>query len=310
MSNKEINREVKNKLYEKAKEIMHGVLEKESNLTSLRQNNWVFITERQNRNYMVKFVPEPEATRLRVEVGIARMLKEKTDIPIPEVLQFGPWDKYLYLFREIIEGETLIEAVKRRNHRETLFYQAGEALAKIHRIEFQEKGILNQNMEVESAGIFNRREFMGFVEKLQQYNVVCEKEVEVLSNLDIDAYYPSGNNVLCHGDYSLSNLIAKENTLAGLIDFEWAMAAPPWDDIASFDVFLELEGLEENTQAYYKGYQSIRKIDDFYFENINLYKLYRLATMVSYQIAAKDEQFDEDRLALMKKKLKESIPML
>jgi len=270
----------------------------------------VFITKGQQKNYMVKFVPEPEGARLRVEVGIARMLKEKTDIPIPEVLQYGSWEEYLYLFREVIEGETIIETIKRRDDTEALFYQAGEALAKLHLIGFQEKGILNQNMEVESASIFNREEFMGFVEKLQKYEVLCERDIEVLSNINIAAYFPSGNNVLCHGDYSLNNLIAKENTLAGIIDFEWAMAAPPMDDIASFDVFMELEGMKEKIEAYYKGYQSIQKIEKLYFENINFYKLYRLATMVSYQIAAKDEQFDENRLELMKKMLKERIRML
>ena len=68
--------------------------------------------------------------------------------------------------------------------------------------------------------------------------------------------------------------------------------------------------LYEKAKAYYKGYQSIRKIGKNYFENINFYKLYGLATMVSYQIAAKDEEFDEKRLELMKKMLKERIRRL
>ncbi len=307
MSNKEINGEEKGKLYQKTKEIMSAVLEKPRNLTNVRKNNWVFITEEQSRNYMVKFVPNDEGERLRVEAGIARMIQDKTDLPVPSVLELGEWNEYVYLFREVIQGEPLIESIKRKDSFEELLYQAGEALAKIHSIEFNEKGILNQDLEIESADVLNQLEFNGFLKILQSCQVLSKDEIEKLSNIDIDGCFARGINVLCHSDYSPNNIIVKGNKLAGIIDFEWAMAAPPMDDIASFDLFMELEGVKDHIHAYYKGYQSLRAIEDFYFKNLNLYKLYRLVTMVSYQAAAKDERFDKDRLALMKERLKEGI---
>ena len=291
------------RLKTKAEEILEENLAEKRVVEGLQNNNWVFLTVDNKTPYLVKFVPEEERDRLKVEKKVYEFIDERLDIPVPEVLDYGEVEYGDFLVREVIEGQSLKDYLINGKKNNKLLYQAGQFLAKLHQIEFEEKGIFTPDLRVKEHEIFSTVEYNKFLKKLFDHGGITKKEYSLLQEVDVDYYFKRPPYVFCHSDYSPNNILVKGDKVVSIIDMEWACSAPYMDDLASFDLFLELEGFNEGVAEYYRGYNSIKEIDDFFLEHKNFYKFYRLITMLSYQVAAKDERFDNQFLENMKARL-------
>lgn len=290
------------------KKIAERILKEKTNqkrsLEEFLNNNYVYITNDGKEPLMIKFIPENDRHRLETEVAMFVFLKKETDLNVPKILDFGEIDLGVYLIREIIKGETLEEYQKKsKNQIEKLYYDAGIILAKLHSIEFNDKGLFNPDLSISKYDIFSMKEYSTFIEKLNKKNFITAEKYSQLKKVDVDYYFLNKKNVLCHSDYTPKNILVEDKKIAGVIDFEWVSSAPFMDDMVTFHLFVELYGYEDKIKNFYEGYKTIKPIEDFYFDNINFYKFYRLITMVSYQLYATDDRFQGNLQNRMKEKL-------
>ncbi|MBF8436085.1 aminoglycoside phosphotransferase family protein [Halanaerobiaceae bacterium Z-7014] len=307
MSNKKISAKTYQNLKTRAEEILEENLAEKREVEGLQNNNWVFLTVDNKSPYLVKFVPAEEKERLTIERKVYQFVNDRLDITVPEVLAYGESEYGDYLVREVIEGQSLKDYLTDGKKNDRVLYQAGQLLAKLHQIEFEEKGIFTSDLKVKEYDIFSKVEYNKFLEKLYDHEEITEKEYSLLKQVDVDYYFKRPPYVFCHSDYSPNNILVNDDDVVSIIDMEWACSAPYMDDLASFDLFLELEGFNYGIEEYYKGYNSIKEIDDYYFEHKNFYKFYRLVTMLSYQVAAEDERFDNQFLENMKAKFRSQL---
>jgi len=300
MSNKKIPAKSYQNLKTRAEEILEEILAEKREIKGLQNNNWVFLTVDNKSPYLVKFVPAEEKDRLTIERKVYQFVNDRLDITVPEVLAHGESEYGDYLVREVIEGQSLKEYLTDSNKNDRVFYQAGQFLAKLHQIEFEEKGIFTPDLKVKEYDIFSKVEYNKFLKKLYKHQEISKKEYSLLKQVDVDYYFKRPPYVFCHSDYSPNNILVNDDEVVSIIDMEWACSAPCMDDLASFDLFLELEGFNYGIEEYYKGYNSIKEIDSFFLEHKDFYKFYRLITMLSYQVAAEDERFDNQFLENIK----------
>jgi len=313
MSNVEVDDYTFKKLEKEARQIILKHTGETRSVTGLRNNNWVFLAREKKPYYLVKFVPLAEKKRLEVEVAAYDYLRENTVVPVPDTISFEVLPdigactlRKIVIGRDLesyITGEARGDQVKIRD----IFRQAGETLAELHSLEFSRKGLIEPDLGVQEYDIFSCQEYRGFIEVLRRHKVISAQQFKILNSIDIDYYFSGRKNVLCHCDYAPKNILVTDDRISAVIDFEWASACPFMDDAASFDLFVELLGPDYPIEEFYRGYNSRKKLPESFFQDLDFYKFYRLATMVSYQLKVEGERIAEERFQGMQQKLQDSL---
>lgn len=302
MSTQEVSCSLKNL----AESILNKCLKEKRNVKEILNNNYVYVTDDSNKPYMVKFMCKEDRRKLEIEKAMFEFVSEKTGISVPQIIESGECEYGVYMAREMIEGNSLDSYQCNSREMEEIYFQAGQILAKLHSLEFKDRGIFKLDFSIEKYDLFTQKEYQGFIEKLYNKNVIPQNDYKLLSNLDMEYYFGSTTNVFCHSDYNPKNIIVKDSKITSIIDFEWACSAPPWDDMATFHLFAELYGFERDIKSFYEGYKTVKGIDATYFQGLEFYKFYRLITMLSYQITS-GYRFQGDFQNKMLKKLEEML---
>ena len=265
-------------------------------------NNWVFRTTDAEAPLLVKFIPANQKRRMETELALSKYISSQAGVPIPRILAQGTKEGQHFLLREVIPGITLRQALSENANPKPLFLQAGETLAQFHSFSFAAKGLFNPDLSIdENVDLFNQAEYEGFLTVLQAKKQLSAKEYNVLRDIRVNDYYDISENVLCHCDYSLDNILVQNCRIVGVLDFEYSCSAPFMDDLAAFDLFASLNGYGKYLDCFYEGYSKFRPISDFYFSGLNFYKFYRLISMLSYQLGA--DRFHGPFLEQMKQEL-------
>jgi aminoglycoside phosphotransferase (APT) family kinase protein len=260
-------------------------------LRVLSGNNLVFITADEGEPYMIKFAARYNAVRLRTERAIYEFVAEQVAVPVPRVEAVVEEGEWAFSLREMVEGEPLADLVERGEAGPDLYRQAGNHLARLHTITFSEMGILRPDVTVGPVEVFTREEYVDLLRTLHEAHLVEDPVYGHWLHHDVEPYF-EGQPVLCHGDYHGGHLIVRDGNIAAVIDFEWAMAAPPMDDIATFDLMVRLRGTpdEGHLAAYYEGYRAVRPLPKGFEEDVEFYRFYRTITMLAYQARAEGEE--------------------
>jgi Ser/Thr protein kinase RdoA (MazF antagonist) len=270
-------------------------------------NNWVFRTTDAEAPLLVRFIPANQKRRMETELALSKYISSQAGVPIPRILAQGTKEGQHFLLREVIPGITLRQALSENANPKPLFLQAGETLAQFHSFSFAAKGLFNPDLSIdENVDLFNQAEYEGFLTVLQAKKQLSDKEYYALRNIRVNDYYDISENVLCHCDYSLDNILVQNCRIVGILDFEYSCSAPFMDDLAAFDLFASLNGYGKYLDCFYAGYTQFRPISDFYFSGLNFYKFYRLISMLSYQLGA--DRFHGPFLEQMKQELARTKP--
>ncbi|MFU8786813.1 MAG: phosphotransferase [Candidatus Izemoplasmataceae bacterium] len=274
-------------------DLAHMIISKRTSkpftLSKISHNNTTYIYEDDSEGLILKIVRNEESKRLKVEYDMIQFVKNTLKLNTPNVLAFEQLDSYTYLLRVYIKGEPLISHYNKNNKNLPKYlFEAGRICATLHKKTFDSKGVLSENMNVKDEPIYTQTEFNYFVETIKKNQVIDKDKINYLESLDIDYYYQNYPNVLCHSDYNPRNIIVDADDDLVLIDFEWASAAPRFDDLACFDIFLDLDNVQDMKNFFYEGYQTVQTIELVYFNNINIYKIYRLVTMIAYQVTLEE----------------------
>ena len=193
------------------------------------------------------------------EINAMRITKEKTSIPIPDVV-VTDYEKniipYYYAIYEKTQGKEL-RILQRENSLNSTEYlsivkELGYFLGQLHSINFDFFGdiLTKKKAKNESDGIFWGRRFNNWrscfkaicLDNLNWVDTTSFKEYRTIITSEIDSIAERindpKNSSFIHSDIQPSNIIINNGKITGILDFEWTYAGS-----ASFELELILAGL-------------------------------------------------------------------
>ena len=196
------------------------------------------------------------------EIKVSKLLKGK--LPIAELVDSEIVENKVYLLKRKIIGKPLCSEEYMTNP-PLLFKLASQALKLLWSVDISSLDLQDTYKTI-----------IDFGKKAYQNNLIdftnCDKNVvEGFSSFDdiftyLDKNKPPKDNVLCHGDLCLTNIICKGDKIKGFIDLGLMGIDNRYHDIA-----ILYRSIKYNFLGYYgKSYQGFD--DDLLFKNLNLQK--------------------------------------
>lgn len=182
-----------------------------------------------------------------------------------------------YLIMTKIEGTPLIQAWPTLNpaQREGAAHQAGELLAKMHGITFEEFGKLYGTARIFGTwrayleDYFNRYTREAADEHLIAPDTIKRMEATMARHAPLLDSVTTPR--LVHWDYHFENLLYKHGAITGVLDFEWSLAGDPAHDFNRRD---QWESDCPGSRApLYAGYASLRPLEADHDARVALYQM-------------------------------------
>lgn len=284
---------------EKISKLFEGIAEEKDiiNITPIsegcRTTNYMIQTRNQSDSkYILKIFPQ-EKHDCRKEINLLKKLEDNKILHVPRIYKFES-DKIIegreYVIYEYLEGKTIGRALKDGDILEEAFIrEVARALAKIHSYKFNKAGFFDENLNIIGdipplklmyenlmGERVKKRLGKSTVNKINQIVIQNEK---ILLKLDEDIR-------LVHGDFQGTNILIKNNRLAGILDWELSMAGHPLSDIGQFfrydkyfnNNMIEVFNDEYNKNSTYKLVKNWYKISKL----IDLKNLIQLVDTIEY----------------------------
>jgi aminoglycoside phosphotransferase (APT) family kinase protein len=156
-------------------------------------------------------------------------------------------DYFRYLTRSLITfvvGERMDLALTSATAAATrqMAHSAGQALALIHQVRFPRAGFLDEHLHVAAdlGPEFRCHTFLlrMLEQKLLRDNLGAALANQLRSFIDRNAALEEqmsfGGPILSHSDYKPSNLLVSDSRVAAVLDWEFAFAIAPLNDIGNF----------------------------------------------------------------------------
>ncbi len=204
---------------------------------------------RSTTNYKIKIEGLEQEFVLRIYSKSSNICKKEFEvykklgefIPIPEVYYIDEENNIInkpYAIVQFLDGITLDQQIKDNNEFSTkTAEEIGERLAFIHKTGFNKEGLLDENFNIVEGlppilswydFFINNRAGIRLGSKVKDDLVQCLK-----ANNDLLEEMTS-KFVFSHGDFRPSNIMVKDGTLVGILDWEFALSAPAYFDIGQF----------------------------------------------------------------------------
>lgn len=258
-----------------------------------------------------------------IDGPVLRFLSGKDFLPTPEVFFFDNSEEefdFKYLIAERIEGENmyvhwdLIDL--------SLVEEAGRKLARLHdSTGFEDHGKLGYRSGGEELFVDKSENwpemFSGILEKLAdnledtRFSNYSEEVLKLFEeNKNILRDDPPAK--LVHQEYSPRNIMYRDNSVAGVLDWERAVSADPEYDLFNAERhFTAKTNLMEGTsqtadeiqKAFRRGYREIRDLEDGWQQRR---KLYHLVYVVQVMWVLEDE-IDSQHLTRQYRELRRDL---
>lgn len=202
-----------------------------------------------NTNYRVQLAAEPVPHVLRLytadpsacarEAALLRLVAGS--VPSPDILRSDPGAGLPWSLMTFIDGEPFDLAEKGPTaDLRVMAYSAGSVLARIHAFVFEHAGFFSADLHVQPfAAAFRWSNWL--TAALEHAHVRLQLGADLAQRLrrfvDDNAWRVEGHQdppCLVHADYKPWNLLVQDNTVVGVIDWEFAFAGSPLNDIANF----------------------------------------------------------------------------
>jgi aminoglycoside phosphotransferase (APT) family kinase protein len=178
-----------------------------------------------------------DPAQARKEAAIARRLEGI--VPVPRVLHLGERDGQVFALLEWMEGARLELELDDAARRETLGRAAGEALARIHSVTFDDAGLLDGDLDVAVPVLVDRAWLQHFlrVSLIEGGGVRfvprdLAEAVLAFAARHGDARW-GGAYCLAHCDYNGSNILVRNGRVSAVLDWEFAFAGTPAQDFGN-----------------------------------------------------------------------------
>lgn len=223
---------------------------------------------------------DPALSPLRTE-ELALTILSETDIPVPEIVALDEsMDRFPcpYIITSKMEGRVL-EAGWRRmvpDDKKKLSYEAGVLLAKIHNVSFPLFGDVNGRTfgELSSWDDYLLKETRLAIVECEKLCLLNQGEGEQILNLyekNRKLFAKVGRPSLIHNDFHIGNLLYAQKRIAGVLDFEFAIAGDPEFDLKQmYDVF---SWYPECEVPFLEGYGSIQSLSHDFRTKLLFYRL-------------------------------------
>lgn len=224
----------------------------------------------------------PEIPKLQTEVFAMKLLRERTSIPVPEVVGLDtsktllPYDCLLleHKGRSLYHMWDTLTPEKQRKLAKLL----GRYLGEMSKITFQEFGGFQGNT------FWGIPAYKDFFEKRLQEGVLLNKKALALSAQEIaevetvlrasSIATADVTPAFVHGDYTLRNILINAAGGMSVIDFEWTHAGFSEEDIAKLVLRTRNSGHRELAEQFLAGYQELHDLDDGFFQRAKEHLLF------------------------------------
>lgn len=278
----------------KINKLFKGILEEKDIINIVpveegcRTTNYIIKTK--NEKYILKvfFNKEQDYKKdikllniLKSEIPVQRIYRVDTD------LEIGNREYAIY---EYIEGKTIGQCLREGYFMDEKFVkEVARILAKIHSYKFNKVGFLDADLHIkeklEPLSLWYERAIGERVRKRLGNDIVNKIKQVVKQNeknlLDLDK-----DSRLVHGDFQGTNILINKGRVCGILDWEFAMAGHPLEDIGQF--FRYEEYFNDNlVRAFEEEYT---KMSDYTLSD-NWYNISKLRDLVNLiqLIGEKDE---------------------
>ncbi|MFM8453426.1 MAG: phosphotransferase [Gammaproteobacteria bacterium] len=271
--------------------------------------------------------------KLNNEVNILKFLRKNSNIPIPTVLAHSQRlnetvDGHYFILMEKVNGRPLSSFWQQLSPKQKikLSSQLRKHVRELHHFNFNKIGSFtnlekkqepNEIIEIPKKSYPSAGSFYEYTNVLANYylKLIASKQPEInnevakytkiiLETIKQDETDLKFQFVLCHLDLSLKNIMATENQITAILDWEWASAQPDFMEIfASYDW---LPNLKEKME-----FQNQKQIKKSHFNGVKLLH-------ILYSLACYDEWFEGGKLKhtarfldskLLQRKVKAALPI-
>jgi aminoglycoside phosphotransferase (APT) family kinase protein len=207
---------------------------------------------RRNSNYRLMRATDPTPLVLRLHTADpASCLREqrlldlvKDSVPVPRVLRVEPRANPAWSLLTFVQGERFDLALTGAltDDIERMAYSAGAALARIHQFRYPRAGFLDQDLEVTQTlgpeyAWHSMLETMLASNRLRRNlgaDLALRLERLVTENTRFEDQMSLGGPCLSHSDYKPWNLLVHNGQIAAVLDWEFAFASAPLNDVGNF----------------------------------------------------------------------------
>ncbi len=179
-------------------------------------------------------------------------------IKIKQLLPNFPIANILYYNEKLVIMEKLQGVSMKENYDETVIQSLGEVYGMLHGIKFKSYGPLLSNS--------------GYNDWVTHQGKKIEKVLTKLKNQKFVQYYRDHKYLLeletepclCHGDFSLSNILTQNHKITGIIDFEFARRSGAIKELANNSI--------SNNPSFIRGYLKYSKLPSGWRKLLSFYK--------------------------------------
>ncbi len=241
-----------------------------------------------------------EAWKAKKEAFIYRMVRQKLEIPVPEVL-YSDDSKEEFPFAYSIMGKLPGKQIDRIYGRKNIFEKAGECLGKLHTIHFGKFGWIVGN-DVQPA--FRKWKDFFWHDINRKIERIREGIPQELPK--IRRYFEENSGLLeisskpclLHKDYHPSHILAGKGKITGILDMEWAIAGHNENDFMKMEAWA-FPKHPRMRKPFFRGYSRYSSISSEYEERKKFYGLWHRINMVSISAEIKNPIWlKQNRLAL------------
>jgi Ser/Thr protein kinase RdoA (MazF antagonist) len=194
------------------------------------------------------------------EIYFLKLLKDH--IKVPKIFKTIPpeKDQKPALLMEFLEGEVIF-LEKLTND---ISFKLGELLATLHKFptkKYEDIAIKTKN-PMDGKKLFEESFQEHFLECKNHLSTKLLKKIEDFHNSNIEKFENVDGPCVVHRDFRPGNVLAKDKSIVGLIDFENTLFSFAEEDFSQME-HLVWEKHPETKKFFLKGYERIRKLPDF-----------------------------------------------
>ncbi len=253
---------------------------------------WVNVTAFVNDLFVIRFnARDVHLPKFKREEIVYTSFKEV--LPLPELIglddskTLAPFD---YMITKKVVGTNLEvgwNSLSVRD-RDSLSYQAGKLLAKIHSIKLDKFGEISERppfSKTNSWKIYLKSLLDYHLEEARSlgiFQATSYQQFQDAFNESSDIFDSINCSTLVHGDFHFGNLLFQDDKIVSILDFEWSCSGDPLMDFCSHidDMNTKWPGSQ---CGFYAGYG----IKDFSKDDLSKIKVYNMVKNIELCVVAK-----------------------
>jgi|TARA_Y100000310_G_C20528540_1_gene737305 Ser/Thr protein kinase RdoA (MazF antagonist) len=285
-------------------------------------NNIAYDVRLDEGDYVIKIIKlKGYETYVLKQNKIRKLVRSKfKNFPIAKIIKSDYTKKIIdrpYIIAEKLEGKSVLKSYKEVNNENEIFEEIGELYGKLHSFRMESYGELDPNLNLiktyKSWYLENCKKVKKIFEKLEERKLLSPKTLK--QNRD---FFESIKQLLkkeigprlCHGDASLTNILAKKNNkkyvVSGIIDFEFSRSSGIVNEL--FSGLRTPDRKLEHKEDLVRGYLRYNKLPKDWEKLVYLYKWISYLNRLSSINGMKWRNLNEEQTIERKKNMrKESL---